>query len=141
MGRLLFVTGKLAHDALNRTLAEMAPPFAYDVAPLKITVAALMTTRWIASHLELPAGHDVERIIIPGLCEGDPAVIEQRWSVPTQKGPADLKDLPAFFDGPGQRTGYGAHSCASSPRSTMSPPSPPPRYWLPPTTTAAVGPM
>jgi len=110
VGRLLFVTGKLAHDALNRTLAEMAPPFAYDVAPLKITVAALMTTRWIASHLELPTGHDVERIIIPGLCEGDPAVIEQRWNVPTQKGPADLKDLPAFFGGQGQRTGYGAHS-------------------------------
>ena len=46
--RVLFVTGRLAEPALRRVLAEMAPPFAYDVAVLRITVAALMTTAWIA---------------------------------------------------------------------------------------------
>ena len=51
----------------------MAPPFDYDVAVLGITVAALMTTAWIARHLEerdVPAGTDL--ILIPGLCEGEP---------------------------------------------------------------------
>ena len=49
----------------------MKPEFAYDIATLKITVAALMTTSWIATHLDLPRGHEYERIIIPGLCEGN----------------------------------------------------------------------
>ena len=49
--RVLFVTGRLAEPALRRVLAEMAPPFAYDVAVLRITVAALMTTPWIARIL------------------------------------------------------------------------------------------
>src|SRR5687767_16012695 len=70
--RILFVTGKLAEPALRRVLAEMAPPFHYDIAVLKITVAALMTTSWIARSLEAPPGVDV--VMIPGLCEGDPAV-------------------------------------------------------------------
>src|SRR2546422_11559326 len=34
--RVLFVTGKLAEPALRRTLAEMAPAFAYDIAGMKI---------------------------------------------------------------------------------------------------------
>ena len=67
---VLFVTGKLAEPALRRVLAEMAPPFACDVAVLKITVAALMTTPWIARVLEVPPGTDL--VLIPGLCEGDP---------------------------------------------------------------------
>ena len=46
--KVLFVTGKLAEPSLRRVLAEMPPPFRYDVAVLKITVAALMTTSWIA---------------------------------------------------------------------------------------------
>ena len=102
MGRILFVTGKLAREALGRVLGEMQPAFAYDIATLKITVAALMTTPWIATHLDLTAGHDYDQIIIPGLCEGDTAVIEARHGVPTRKGPDDLQDLPAFF---GQESG------------------------------------
>ena len=31
---------------------DMAPPFAYDVAVMRITVAALMTTRLDRAHLE-----------------------------------------------------------------------------------------
>jgi len=31
-----------------------APPFNYEVAELPITVAALMTTTWIAKHLPAP---------------------------------------------------------------------------------------
>jgi len=61
---VLFVTGKLAEPALRRVLADMAPPFAADVAVLGITVAALMTTDWIARHLaSLPDGVDLRCFI------------------------------------------------------------------------------
>src|SRR5687768_16243041 len=89
-GRALFVTGRLAEPALRRVLADMAPPFAYDVAALKITVAALMTTAWIARSLEVPDGVDL--VLIPGLCEGDPGVIADKAGVAVEKGPKDLRE-------------------------------------------------
>ena len=55
--RVLFVTGRLAEPALRRVLAETALPFAYEVAVLKITVAALMTTTWIARNLDSAGRH------------------------------------------------------------------------------------
>src|SRR5262245_31035645 len=86
--RVLFVTGKLAEPALRRVLGEMAPPFQYDVAVLKITVAALMTTSWIAKSLDVPAGTDL--VMIPGLCEGETAIVADKVGVPVEKGPKDL---------------------------------------------------
>src|SRR5215216_8200300 len=73
---------------------------------MKITVAALMTTTWIARRLEIPS--NVTRIMIPGLCQGDPAVISEQFDVPAEKGPADLKRLPAFFGQADARSRYGA---------------------------------
>ncbi len=103
----LFVTGKLAEPALRATLARMAPDFPHEVAVLRITVAALMTTSWIAKHLTGVAGS--ERIVIPGLCEGDVRAIEDRWGVPAEKGPADLRDLPEHFGQATLKEEYGAH--------------------------------
>ena len=93
--RVLFVTGRLAEPALRRVLAEMAPPFECDVAPLKITVAALMTTSWIARGLDVPDGTDL--VLIPGLCEGDPQEIRDKVGVPVEKGPKDLREIPRHF--------------------------------------------
>jgi dihydropteroate synthase-like protein len=104
--RVLFVTGKLAEPGLRRVLADMAPPFASDVAALKITVAALMTTPWIASHLDVPAGTDL--VMIPGLCEGDTRAIGDKFSVPVEKGPKDLREIPQRFGRAAAVTGYGA---------------------------------
>jgi len=95
MAKTLFVTGKLAAPALRATLDALDLPFASEVAVLRITVAALMTTSWIARNL--PAPNDIDRILIPGLCEGDVRVIEDRFGVPAGKGPADLRDLPEYF--------------------------------------------
>src|SRR5262245_35196918 len=63
--RVLFVTGRLAEPALRRVLGDMTAPFSCDVAVLGITVASLMTTEWIASHLELPGRtpNDLELIL------------------------------------------------------------------------------
>jgi dihydropteroate synthase len=103
--RVLFVTGRLAEPALRRVLAEMSPPFAYDVAVLGITVAALMTTPWIARSLQVPDGTDL--VLIPGLCEGDPQVVGDKVGVPVQKGPKDLRQIPGFFGRTATRE-YGA---------------------------------
>lgn len=105
-GRVLFVTGRLAEPALRRVLGEMAPPFAYDVAVLRITVAALMTTAWIARFLEVPAGTDL--VLIPGLCEGDPAEIAEKFGVRVEKGPKDLREIPAHFGRAAAAEAYGA---------------------------------
>jgi len=94
--RVLFVTGKLAEPALRRVLADAAPPFEYDVAVLGITVAALMTTAWIAKHLG-PPPPDTDLVLIPGLCEGDPDVVRERVGVRVEKGPKDLREIPAWF--------------------------------------------
>src|SRR5829696_10041619 len=104
--RYLFVTGRLAAPALRETLRRADLPFAYDVAVMKITVAALMTPAWIAGRLEVPPG--VTRIMIPGSCEGDPTVLTEHFDVPAEKGPADLKRLPAFFGQADARSRYGA---------------------------------
>ncbi|MGH7538660.1 MAG: DUF6513 domain-containing protein [Gemmatimonadales bacterium] len=104
--RVLFVTGKLAEPSLRRTLVEMAPAFAYDVAVLKITVAALMTTPWIARFLDVPA--DTDLVLIPGLCEGDPTVIAEKVGVRVAKGPKDLREIPSFFGHANAARDYGA---------------------------------
>ena len=103
--RVLFVTGKLAEPALRRVLAEMAPPFEYDVAVLKITVAALMTTDWIARSLEVPRGVDL--VLIPGLCEGEPGAIAEKAGVAVEKGPKDLREIPMHFGRAAVAADYG----------------------------------
>jgi dihydropteroate synthase-like protein len=110
MPHILFVTGKLAEPALRRALAELSPQAGFEpsVAVLPITVAALMTAPWVARHLSAPAG--IDRVLLPGWCAGDLSTVEAAAGVPAERGPKDLRDLPAFF---GQRSGpppgYGAH--------------------------------
>lgn len=104
--RVLFVTGKLAEPALRSTLAQLKAPFAAEVAMLPITVAALMTTEWIAKHLEVPEGTDL--VLIPGLCEGATASISERFTVRVEKGPKDLREIPEYFGQAAAREDYGA---------------------------------
>ena len=106
--RVLFVTGTLAEPALRRVLGEMHSPFDAPVAVLKITVAALMTTPWIARHLEVPP--DTDLVLIPGLCEGDLAVLRERYGVPVEKGPKDLREIPRFFGQAEASRDYGSYS-------------------------------
>jgi dihydropteroate synthase len=103
--RVLFVTGKLAEPALRRVLAEMQPPFEAEVAVLRITVAALMTTPWIARFLEVPSGTDL--VLIPGLCEGDVAVLREKFGVAVEKGPKDLRQIPRYFGQASAEAEYG----------------------------------
>jgi dihydropteroate synthase len=93
--KVLFVTGRLAEPALRRVLEEMRPRFETEVAVLKITVAALMTTPWIARFLEVPPG--TELILLPGLVEGETGVLAERFGVRVEKGPKDLREIPRYF--------------------------------------------
>lgn len=94
--RILFLTGKLAEKSLKKVLAEMQPAtFSHEVAQLGISVAALMTPDFIARRL--PDAHGADRILVPGLCRGDLAPLAEKFGVPVEHGPEDLKDLPQFF--------------------------------------------
>ena len=103
---MLFVTGKLAEPALRRVVSDLDLPNGSDIAVLKITVAALMTTSWIARMLEPRA--DVDLVLIPGLCEGDPKIIEDAVGVTVKKGPKDLREIPKLFGRSASQAGYGA---------------------------------
>jgi dihydropteroate synthase-like protein len=106
-GRVLFVTGRLAEPALRRVLEEMRPPFKADVAVLKITVAALMTTPWIARFLEVPAGTDL--VLLPGLVEGETGDLSERHGVRVEKGPKDLREIPRYFGQAAAAADYGPY--------------------------------
>ena len=89
----------------------MAPPFAYSVAALKITVAALMTTAWIARFLEIPPGIDL--VMIPGLCEGDLAPLVDKVHAAglharIVRGPKDLREIPEYFGRVARAANYGS---------------------------------
>ncbi|MCE9562423.1 MAG: DUF6513 domain-containing protein [Planctomycetes bacterium] len=106
--RFLFVTGKLAEPALRRVLADLAPRagFDADVAVLNITVAALMTSNWVARHL--PPDITADRLILPGFCRGDITEVTHVSGVASELGPKDLRDLPEFFGKKsGPPPGYG----------------------------------
>lgn len=106
---VVFVTGRLAEPALRQVLADMAPAFASEVVVLGITVAALMTTEWIARHLRrdaLAPGADL--VLIPGLCEGDPQVVAAAVGLRVERGPRDLREIPRFFGRAAAAADYGA---------------------------------
>lgn len=107
MPEYLFVTGKLAADALTSTLQRMEPDLEYEVAVLNISVAALMDTSWIAR--QLTDAHGCDKVMLSGWCQGSLSVIEERLGVPVMLGPKDLKDLPVFFGRERVLEGYGQY--------------------------------
>ncbi len=95
--RILFVTGKLAESALRRTVDALAQEIGIcaEVAVLPISVAALMNVDWVLRKLSVPAG--VDRIILPGWCQGNIAQIAENTGIATELGPKDMHDLPEHF--------------------------------------------
>ena len=101
MEHILFLTGRLAHDAVLRELEQLSQrPFSYRVHDLGLKVAALMTASMIQRRLQDTFGAD--RIIVPGLCSGNLDSLSERFGIPVERGPKDLKDLPDFFGAQGK---------------------------------------
>ena len=101
MEHILFLTGRLAEPALRRVLADIAAPgadapFAWEVREIGLQVAALMTADMIRRRVATPVG--VDRIVVPGRCRGDLDALSEHFGVPVQRGPEELKDLPAHFN-------------------------------------------
>ena len=92
-----FVTGKLAQYALRDVLERLAPEagFDYSVEVLRISVAALMSVDWLRGKLHPPEG--TSRVLLPGYCRGEPAELAAILGVPVERGPKDLRELPAWF--------------------------------------------
>ena len=85
---------------------------------MPISVAALMTTSWIARHFSLPPNHrryvhlppDCDLILLPGFCEGELDEIERTFGIPAERGPKDLIDIPSYFSVERRREDYGAYT-------------------------------
>lgn len=100
VNHLLFLTGKLAEKSLEKVLAEFQKTqkkssFSYHIEQIGVSVAALMTPDLIARRLKQIGNAD--RVIVPGLCQGDLKPLEEKYGIPFERGPEDLKDLPQYF--------------------------------------------
>ncbi len=94
--RLLFLTGHLALPRLERMLAgfgEAAQDWRiYDIG---VKVAALMTQEIILRRLPRPVA--AERVLLPGRCRADLAVLTKEFGVSFERGPEEIADLPLYL--------------------------------------------
>ena len=111
---LLFVTGKLAEKSLHKVLQEVqsnpkTPVFKYRVEQIGVSVAALMTPDLIARRLKSTG--EANKMILPGLCQGDLSQLQRQYGIPVERGPEDLKDLPQYFGQIGITPDLSNYSC------------------------------
>ncbi|MDA0833409.1 MAG: DUF6513 domain-containing protein [Planctomycetota bacterium] len=95
--RILMVTGRLAEPSLRRVCEDLRDRLGLhtDVCVIGVSVAALMHVELLLRRLVLPA--EIERVILPGWCQGDLNRLHQHFGVPFTLGPKDLFDLPDFL--------------------------------------------
>src|SRR5215471_15968518 len=96
--RILFLTGHLARARLEAVLAGAGElGFEWSVIDVGVKVAALMTEAIITRRLKRPI--DADRVVLPGRCRVDLERLATSFDVPFERGPDELKDLPAYFGG------------------------------------------
>jgi dihydropteroate synthase-like protein len=106
--RILFLTGHLAHDRLKKVLAGAGDlGIAWKVLDIGVKVAALMTEAIITHRMPRPV--DADRIVLPGRCRIDLARLTETFGVPFERGPDELKDLPAYFGKRGRPADLSRH--------------------------------
>src|SRR5208337_1557339 len=107
--RILFLTGRLAQSRLEKVLQGMAPTaFDWAILNVGVKVAALMTEPILMRRLPRPLAAD--RVIVPGRCRADLARLAQEFGSPFERGPDELKDLPAFFGRTGTPLDLSRHA-------------------------------
>ena len=92
-----FVTGRLAEAALREVVGEIASRITlrYSIGVMPITVAALMTPRWLLRHLSVPP--EADAVIVPGYLSEHRDELTSAIGLPVHCGPRDLRQLPEFF--------------------------------------------
>jgi dihydropteroate synthase-like protein len=94
--KLLFLTGSLAEEGLNRVLLDLGETaFEWRVHNIGVKVAALMTGDIIQRRLT-DCG-DADRVVLPGRCRGDLERLSEHFGVPFERGPDELRDLPEWL--------------------------------------------
>src|SRR5215470_9697913 len=93
---IAFLTGHLAQPRLEKVLGTMKDPgFGWSVINVGVKVAALMTEGIIQRRVPRPL--EASRVIVPGRCRADLQRLSAEFGIPFERGPEELKDLPAFF--------------------------------------------
>jgi hypothetical protein len=93
---ILFLTGHLAKARLEKVLGGFdSPSFAWSIFDVGVKVAALMTEGIIVRRLPRPV--NAQRVVLPGRCRADLGRLSAEFGVPFERGPEELKDLPAYF--------------------------------------------
>ncbi|MCM2369355.1 dihydropteroate synthase [Aporhodopirellula aestuarii] len=110
------MTGRLAEVALRTNAAQAATSHgvAHSVQVAPITVAALITPKWLTRHLDVPS--EATDVILPGYCDSalddavDPESPRTTWRMRLAEiaglapekivcGPNDCRDLDAWLGG------------------------------------------
>ena len=105
---ILFVTGKLAERSLERVLSAIEnPAFTWSIRVPGVAVAALITRTILERRLG--DTREFNRVILPGRCRGDLAQLTAVFGTPFERGPEELKDLPAFFGASASAREIGPH--------------------------------
>jgi dihydropteroate synthase-like protein len=106
--RVLFLTGHLARPRLEKVLAELGQTeFEWAIFDVGVKVAALMTEAIISRRLPRPVNAD--RILVPGRCRADLTRLAAEFGVPFERGPEEVKDLPAYFGKHGRNLDLTRH--------------------------------
>jgi dihydropteroate synthase-like protein len=94
--RILLLTGHLACHRLEKLLTGLGDTsFEWSIFDVGVKVAALMTQQIIARRLPRPL--NATRVLVPGRCRADLDRLAAEFGVPFERGPDELKDLPAYF--------------------------------------------
>ncbi|MGA7488984.1 MAG: DUF6513 domain-containing protein [Xanthobacteraceae bacterium] len=106
--RVLFLTGHLARPRLEKVLASLGQvAFEWSVFDVGVKVAALMTEAIIVRRLPRPVA--AERVMVPGRCRADLDRLSAEFGVRFERGPEELKDLPAYFGKHGRDLDLSRH--------------------------------
>jgi dihydropteroate synthase-like protein len=93
---ILFLTGHLARPRLEKVLSGLGDAgFDWSIFDVGVKVAALMTEAIITRRLPRPV--TANRILVPGRCRADLDHLAAAFGLPFERGPDELKDLPAYF--------------------------------------------
>ncbi len=94
--RLLLLTGHLAYPRLERMVASFGLAAKdWRIHDIGVKVAALMTQEIILRRLPRPV--EADRVILPGRCRADLAVLAREFGVPFERGPEEIADLPVYL--------------------------------------------